>query len=83
MEKDISMDPSAREFLFKKGIRGVPAFIINGEIVEGFDEGKIESLINFKIFQCEKCKTKLRVPSGKGKLRVTCKKCSNKFEVIS
>jgi len=77
------VDPSAREFLFKKGIDGVPAFLIDGELVVGFDKNKIDELLNFKIFQCKKCKTKLRVPSGKGKIRVTCKKCSNKFEVVS
>ena len=30
-------------------------------------------------FQCPKCKTKVRVPKGKGKICITCPKCAEKF----
>ncbi len=30
-------------------------------------------------FKCAKCKTMLRVPKGKGKILVTCRKCKTKF----
>ncbi len=33
-----------------------------------------------KFFKCPNCKTELRVPKGKGKIKVTCPKCSEKFE---
>ena len=33
-----------------------------------------------KFFRCPKCKTWLRVPKGRGKITITCVKCSNKFE---
>ena len=33
----------------------------------------------YKYFKCKVCKTTLRVPRGKGKVRITCKNCSNKF----
>ncbi len=33
-----------------------------------------------KVFKCNKCGQKLRVPRGKGKIVITCKKCGNKFE---
>lgn len=37
----------------------------------------------FKYFVCPHCAQKLRVPRGKGKLRVTCTKCGYKFEAKS
>lgn len=35
---------------------------------------------NYKYFHCPNCKQKLRVPRGKGKIRVTCSKCGTQFE---
>lgn len=37
----------------------------------------------FKYFICPQCAQRLRVPRGKGKLRVTCTRCGNKFETKS
>lgn len=37
----------------------------------------------FKHIKCPHCGQKVRVPRGKGKLRVTCPKCREKFEVKS
>lgn len=37
----------------------------------------------FKHVKCSHCGQKVRVPRGKGKLRVTCPKCREKFEVKS
>ena len=37
----------------------------------------------FKYFICTHCAQRLRVPRGKGKLRVTCTRCGNKFEIKS
>ncbi len=37
----------------------------------------------YKHVRCTSCKQKVRVPRGKGKLRVTCPKCRTKFEVRS
>lgn len=34
----------------------------------------------FKFFKCPSCKAVLRVPKGKGKLRIVCKKCGTAFE---
>ena len=34
----------------------------------------------FKFFKCPSCKAVLRVPSGKGKIRIVCKKCGTSFE---
>lgn len=35
----------------------------------------------FKHVKCTSCGQRIRVPRGKGKLRVTCPKCKQKFEV--
>lgn len=37
----------------------------------------------YKHVKCSSCGQKVRVPRGKGKLRVTCPKCKTKFEVKS
>ncbi len=37
----------------------------------------------YKVFRCKKCGQKLRVPRGKGKLRVTCKNCKEQFSIKS
>lgn len=37
----------------------------------------------FKYLTCPQCRQKLRVPRGKGKLRVTCTKCGYKFNAKS
>lgn len=33
-----------------------------------------------KFFRCPKCKTWLRLPKGKGKITITCVKCSHRFD---
>ena len=34
----------------------------------------------FVFFRCPDCRAMLRVPRGKGRIRVTCRKCGNAFE---
>ncbi|MCR5685040.1 MAG: hypothetical protein K6G81_06395 [Lachnospiraceae bacterium] len=33
----------------------------------------------YRIFKCPSCKQKLRVPKGRGKIRITCRRCGNEF----
>lgn len=40
-------------------------------------------LRTYKHARCTSCRQRVRVPRGKGKLRVTCPKCGTKFEVRS
>lgn len=35
---------------------------------------------DYKFFKCPSCKALLRVPKGKGRIRVVCKKCGTAFE---
>ncbi len=43
----------------------------------------IKSRRQYKYLSCPQCMQKLRVPRGKGKLRVTCTKCGCKFQTKS
>jgi len=44
-ERDISTDPAAVEELSKLGYMTTPVTTINGEIVIGFDQQRLESLL--------------------------------------
>lgn len=35
---------------------------------------------DYRFFRCPSCHTLLRVPRGKGKIQLTCRKCGNRFE---
>jgi len=39
----------------------------------------IKELKTFRYFRCPQCKAWLRVPKGKGKIELTCRRCANKF----
>ena len=34
---------------------------------------------DYKFFTCPACKTTLRVPRGRGKIKIVCRKCGNSF----
>jgi len=74
-EKDINEDPIARAEFSRRNLQGVPAFLIGDQVVVGLDKQKIESLLDYTVFSCEKCGTRMRVPKNKGKIIVTCPKC--------
>ncbi len=39
--------------------------------------------IRYKLLRCPSCRQKLRVPKGKGKIRVTCTHCGTRFDAKS
>lgn len=70
---------AARNEMIKRGIQGVPAFIIGNDVVVGLDKSRIEGLMDYTVTECSQCETRLRIPKGKGKLKITCPKCKNEF----
>lgn len=80
VEKDINVDADARNELIRRDIRGVPAILIGDEMIVGFDQAKILELVDHRVVECAECRIKLRVPTNKGSLKVTCPKCKNNFE---
>lgn len=81
--KDVNKDKEAHDEFVKRGFQGVPVFVIGDDVVEGLDKNKVESLIDYKVVKCPNCGSKLRIPKEKGKIKVTCPKCSNSFLVNS
>lgn len=43
-------------------------------------KNKIKDIKTHKYFRCGNCKNTLRVPRGKGSIRVTCPVCKNSFD---
>lgn len=76
----MNADPSARQELVRRGVTGVPAFLIGDDLVVGFDRERILALVDHRLATCGRCGTRLRVPTGKGRLKVTCRNCGNTFE---
>ncbi len=46
VEKDVTKDAEARMELMQKGYRGVPIIRIDGEDIVGFDQQRIQELLN-------------------------------------
>ena len=50
--------------------------------VRGYFRGLRERWVqrrDYRFFRCPSCRTLLRVPRGKGKIRVVCRKCGTSF----
>ncbi|MFZ7132225.1 MAG: glutaredoxin domain-containing protein [Eubacteriales bacterium] len=80
IEKDINIDIYAQSELAGRNIRGVPTFQIGDEFVVGLDKGKVLSLVDHKVVECNQCHVNLRVPITQGTVKVTCPKCKNVFD---
>ena len=52
---------------------------LKNKLTGGFRNWKKQSK-DYVFFRCPGCHAMLRVPRGKGKIRVTCRKCGNAFE---
>jgi glutaredoxin len=47
-ERDIDLDPTARQDLMDLGASGTPVTVIDGEVVVGYDEESIDELLGFE-----------------------------------
>lgn len=58
---------------------------IKNSVVNGFRgrKARFEQRRDYKFFKCPECKSVLRVPRGKGRIYVTCRKCGARFEAKS
>ncbi|MDO4567730.1 MAG: hypothetical protein Q4B99_02090 [Clostridia bacterium] len=57
---------------FERLLAGIKRFIAP-------DFASIEAHRQFKFYACPQCSQRLRVPRGKGKIRITCVRCGHKF----
>jgi len=81
VEKDVNQDMEARRELQRRRISGVPTFLIGDDVVVGLDREKILRLVDHRLATCVNCGQRLRVPTGKGRLQVTCPGCGGSFTV--
>ena len=47
-ERDVDVDPAARDDMLKLGASATPVTVIDGEVVVGFDEEAIDELLGFE-----------------------------------
>ena len=47
-ERDLDLDPNARQELIDLGANGTPVTVIDGEVVVGYDEESIDELLGFE-----------------------------------
>lgn len=66
-------------YLRKRENRIFLAWIAKIDYIIQFKKFNREMKKDYKYFRCKKCKNKLRVPRGKGKIEITCPACGNKF----
>lgn len=81
VEKDVNMDPQARQEMTTRNITGVPTFIIGKDVVVGLDKTKILELVDHHLVKCSNCDTTVRVPTKEGRINARCPKCKSNLSL--
>lgn len=64
--------------LYRTFSRNVPKrYVENQKFTQFF--ARIKGRKNYCYFRCPSCKTQVKVPKGKGTIRITCPSCKEKF----
>ena len=73
----------AENALFLEATRGLRNRVSQGGNSAGFGGGGGQKVkkdrANYRYFKCPGCKQAMRIPRGRGKVRVTCSKCDMQF----
>ncbi len=75
----MNTDQVARAEFNKLEAQGVPTFVIDNQVIVGFDRQRILDLVDYKVEKCPSCGARMRVAKNKGKIRITCHECQHKF----
>lgn len=82
IEKDVN-DPANYQEYAKLGVQGVPVFVIGEERIVGFSPQQLLLKYPYLLPLCPSCGKRMKLPKGKGKLRVRCPHCHHAFEMES
>ena len=68
--------------LSKRRAENAKYYHYRSKVINGFRDwrDRRRQSRDFKFFRCPSCRAMLRVPRGKGRIRVTCRKCGTAFE---
>lgn len=80
VERHADTDPSAQMEMRSQNLMGVPSFKIGEVYFSGLDMEKVWRELDYTIVPCPHCKTRIRVPKGKGKIKIRCRSCGESFE---
>lgn len=75
--KYLSIKASVKDF-FKRTFPGKDKNVYNSKC-NSYRPGENYNQAAYKIFSCPSCKQKLRVPKGKGKIEISCRRCGTHF----
>lgn len=67
---------SAESIMFYRIIDRIGGFFKG---IFGRGASRNRTSMDYRIYKCPRCRQKLRVPCGKGRIMITCKRCGNEF----
>lgn len=67
--------------IYKRSAENQKFWRLEQKVREAFKKKKREfsQMKEYHIYKCPNCKQKIRVPRGRGRIAITCRKCGNEF----